>query len=83
MPRSSLKAVIWDMDGIIADTAQYHLKGWQIVFRKRGTNYTEEDFRHNTGKRSDTIVKSVLGEKIAQNDITKIIQEKEKEKIQQ
>ncbi len=74
---SDKKAVIWDMDGIIADTAQYHWKGWQIVFRKRGTNYTEEDFRRNTGKRSDTIVKSVLGEKIAQNDITKIIQEKD------
>ena len=77
MAKNKVKAVIWDMDGIIADTSQYHHKGWQIVFRKRGTNYTEEDFRRNTGKRSDTIVREVLGEKIPQNEITKIIQEKD------
>ena len=77
MAKNEVKAVIWDMDGIIADTAQYHHKGWQIVFRKRGTNYTEEDFRRNTGKRSDTIVREVFGEKIPQNEITEIIREKD------
>ncbi len=77
MAKNKVKAVIWDMDGIIADTSQYHHKGWQIVFRKRGTNYTEADFRRNTGKRSDTIIREVLGEKIPQNEITEIIQEKD------
>jgi len=71
------KAVIWDMDGVIADTAQYHLKGWQIVFRKRGANYTEEDYWRNTGKRSDGIIKSILGRKVAQGEIMAIIREKD------
>ena len=71
------KAVIWDMDGIIVDTAQYHLKGWQIVFGKRGVNYTEEDYRRNTGKRSDGIIKSILGREIAQGEIMAIIREKD------
>ena len=71
------KAVIWDMDGVIVDTAQYHHKGWQIVFRKRGANYTKEDFRRNTGKRSDAIIKSVLGEEISQGEIMAIIREKD------
>jgi len=74
---SSKKAVIWDMDGVIADTARYHLRGWQMVFRKRGANYTEEDFRRNTGMRSDSIIKSVLGEKIAQGEIIAITREKD------
>ncbi len=77
MNKNEVKAVIWDMDGIIADTAQYHLKGWQIVFGKRGVNYTEEDYRRNTGKRNDGIIKSVLGEKIAQNEIITIAREKD------
>ncbi len=77
MAENKMKAVIWDMDGIIADTSQYHHKGWQIVFRKRGINYTEADFRRNTGKRSDTIIREVLGEKIPQNEITELIQEKD------
>ena len=74
---SSEKAVIWDMDGIIVDSAQHHLKGWQIVFQKRGANYTEEDFWRNTGKRSDTIVKNILGEKISSDEIMDIIREKD------
>lgn len=77
MAKDEVKAVIWDMDGIIADTAQYHHNGWQIVFRKRGINYTKADFRRNTGKRSDTIIREVFGEKIPQNEITEIIQEKD------
>ncbi len=77
MAKNEVKAVIWDMDGIIADTSQYHFEGWQIVFGRKGVNYTKEDFRRNTGKRSDTIVREVLGENIPQNEITKIIQEKD------
>ncbi len=77
MTKDKVRAVIWDMDGIIADTSQYHHQGWQIVFRKRGTDYTKEDFRRNTGKRSDTIIRAVFGEKIPQDEITAIIQEKD------
>ena len=77
MVKNEVKAIIWDMDGVIADTAQYHLKGWQMVFPKRGVNYTEEDFRRNTGKRSDSIIRSVLGKKIAQGEIMAIIREKD------
>ncbi len=77
MAKNEVKAVIWDMDGVIADTAQYHLRGWQMVFRKRGVDYTEEDFRRNTGKRSDSIIRKVLGKKIAQDEIMAIIREKD------
>ena len=70
------KAVIWDMDGIIVDSAQYHLKAWQIIFRKKGVSYTEEDFWRNTGKRNDSIIRNVLGGKMTQNEIAAIIQEK-------
>jgi len=77
MAKNTVKAVIWDMDGIIADTSPYHQKGWQIVFRKRGTDYTEADFRRNTGKRSDIIVREVLGENMPQDEIAEIIQEKD------
>lgn len=77
MAKNEVKAVIWDMDGVIANTAQYHLKGWQVVFQKRGVNYTEEDFQCNTGKRSDSIIREVLGEKITQGEIMAIIREKD------
>ncbi len=65
------------MDGVIADTAPYHLKAWQEVLQKRGTNFTEEDFRHNFGCRNDTIIRNVLGKAVSQDEIDTIGKEKE------
>ncbi len=78
MSRSRAKAVIWDMDGVIADTAPYHLNAWQQVFRKRGVNFTEEDFRRNFGQRNDTIIRNTLGKETPQSEIDAIAREKER-----
>jgi len=78
MPRSKAKAVIWDMDGVIADTALYHFKAWQEVFQRRGVNFTQDDFRRNFGQRNDTIIRNTLGEQISQSEIDTIAREKEK-----
>jgi len=77
MPKSSTKTVIWDMDGVIADTAPYHLKAWQEVLQKRGINFTEEDFRHCFGQRNDTIIRNALGKEVSQEEIDTIAKEKE------
>jgi beta-phosphoglucomutase family hydrolase len=77
MPEIKAKAVIWDMDGVIADTAPYHFSAWQEVFWKREVNYTKEDFRHNFGLRNDAIIRNILGEQIAQSEIDSIAREKE------
>jgi len=77
MPRSSTKAVIWDMDGVIADTAPYHIKAWQEVLQKRGVNLTEDDFRHSFGQRNDTIIRNALGKEVSQEEIDTIAKEKE------
>ena len=77
MPGSSTKAVIWDMDGVIADTAPYHLKAWQEVFQKSGVNFTEEDFKHSFGQRNDTIIGKILGHEVSQEVINAISDEKE------
>ncbi len=78
MPKSETMAVIWDMDGVIADTAPYHLQAWQKVFQKRGVDFTTEDFRHNFGQRNDTIIRNTLGESIPQDEVAAIAREKEK-----
>ena len=72
------KAVIWDMDGVIAHTAPYHLAAWQEVFRKRGVDFTREDFQQYFGRRNDTIIKGTLGDGIPQEEIDAIVDEKEK-----
>jgi beta-phosphoglucomutase family hydrolase len=75
---SKAKAIIWDMDGVIVDTAPYHLKAWQEVFQKRGVAFTKEDFRRNFGQRNDTIILNTLGELTLQSEIDAIGREKER-----
>lgn len=77
MPSSKAKTVIWDMDGVIADTAPYHLEAWQEVFQKRGVTFVEEDFRRTFGQRNDTIIKSTMGEETPPDEIGAIAGEKE------
>jgi beta-phosphoglucomutase family hydrolase len=75
--KSRPKAVIWDMDGVIADTGPYHFKAWRKVFRERGVELTEEAFKKNFGKRNDTIIRNTLGDEIATAEIETISRDKE------
>ena len=49
-------AVIWDLDGVIADTAPFHFLAWQRVARDRGITFTEIDFKQTFGKRNPEII---------------------------
>ena len=71
------KAVIWDMDGVMVDSAPYHLKAWQEAFKKRGINFSQEDFRKTFGQRNDTIIRAILGREAGRREIEAIGREKE------
>jgi len=70
-------AVIWDMDGIIANTAPFHFQAWRETFRQKGIEFTEEDFKHSFGLRNDSIIRSIMGSKVSDEDIKTIAQGKE------
>lgn len=72
-----IAAVIWDMDGVLADTAPHHLLAWQETFAKRGINFTEADFKRGFGIRNDAIIKNTLGEQVTPDEIETIAREKE------
>jgi beta-phosphoglucomutase len=71
------KAVIWDMDGVIVDSAPCHKRAWQQVFQKRGVNFTDDDFSHNFGKRNDSIIMKILGQDTPKKEVHDVIIEKE------
>ena len=75
--RWSKKAVLWDMDGVIADSNSFHFAAWQETFAKRGVNFTKEDFTKLFGTRNDFIIRKVLGERLPEKDIGPIAQQKE------
>ncbi len=57
----SLRAVIWDLDGVIIDSAEEHRQAWQRLAQEEGIRFTDADFWATFGKRNDDIITIVWG----------------------
>jgi beta-phosphoglucomutase family hydrolase len=77
MTSNIIRAVLWDMDGVIADTADTHFKSWQYAFQQRGYIFSEEDFKHIFGQRNDAIIRRFLGDNLTQSEVDGIAKAKE------
>jgi len=77
MSENKFEAVLWDLDGVIADTGIYHFQAWQDVFGKRGATFTEEEFMQHFGRRHDTIIYDTLGRDISKQEFDAITEEKQ------
>ena len=77
MPDDGAKAVIWDMDGVIVDSALFHLEAWQEVLQRRGVNFAREVFKSSFGQRNEDIIGNALGGEVSQAEIDGIAKEKE------
>src|ERR1700680_4521708 len=53
---NTIQAVIWDLDGVIIDSADEHRRAWQRLARETGVTYTDADFWATFGKRNDDII---------------------------
>jgi beta-phosphoglucomutase family hydrolase len=71
------KAFLWDMDGVISDSGQFHFAAWQDTFGRRGVEFNHEDFAKLFGSRNDFIIREVMGERLAEDEVTAMVQEKE------
>jgi len=72
-----LEAVLWDMDGVIADTADYHYRAWQSIFKERGVEFSKADFMRYFGRRHDTIVRFALGDSLSPEEFQSISERKQ------
>lgn len=70
------KAVLWDLDGVLVDTADYHFRAWRRLFRELGRDLSEEDFRRTFGLRNDAILHTLLGE-LSQEEVVRLSRRKE------
>jgi beta-phosphoglucomutase len=77
MTRGNKAAVLWDMDGVIADTGFYHMRSWQETFHQTGITFTKTDFNRVFGMRSDEIIRSVLGKDFTLEKMQTIMELKE------
>ena len=71
------KGAIFDVDGVIVDTAHIHHKSWEIVFKKYGLKFTFKDFKSKIdGKPRAFGAKTILPE-ATDEEIKKICAEKQ------
>jgi beta-phosphoglucomutase family hydrolase len=79
MSKSHLEAAVWDLDGVIADTAEYHYLAWRDALRKRGVDFSKKDFMPLFGQRHDTIIKFALGDGLPKKELEAITEEKQRD----
>jgi beta-phosphoglucomutase family hydrolase len=55
-------AAIWDLDGVLVDTAELHFQAWRHTLKIYGITLTREYFRKIFGIRNEELLPPLLGE---------------------
>ena len=70
-------AVLWDMDGTLVDSEEYHWLSWRDIMSAEGLQITHEQFLATFGQRNDSILPRWLGERATADAIQRIGNAKE------
>jgi beta-phosphoglucomutase family hydrolase len=71
------RAVLWDVDGTLIDSAEYHYQTWRETLLREDYELTRADFMRSFGKRNDAVVRGFLGDDVRVSDIERISEAKE------
>lgn len=77
MSQSEVRAVLWDMDGVLVDSMDYHYEAWRLAMQREGRQLTHADFKRTFGQRNDTVLRDMLDPHISDADIARIADFKE------
>ena len=70
-------AVLWDMDGVLVDTGNFHFAAWKQTFEELGVAFDREDFRKTFGMNNAGILEWVYGRKPTPEEVSEISDRKE------
>jgi len=74
---SAGRAVLWDMDGTLIDSEEYHWIAWRHAMADEGVTITREQFLSSFGQRNDSILPRWLGTTATPQSMEKIANAKE------
>lgn len=60
VPKSMLRAAIFDMDGTLIDSNDLHAEAWNEIFRRFGVELPHERIRAQIGKGGDNLLPALL-----------------------
>jgi beta-phosphoglucomutase family hydrolase len=74
---SARRAVLWDMDGTLIDSEEYHWIAWRHTMAEESVTITHEQFLASFGQRNDSILPRWLGAAATPERIQNIANAKE------
>lgn len=66
------RAVLWDMDGTLLDSADYHWRAWRETLAVEGFELTRELFAESFGRRNDATLRAYFGEEFPLSEVDRI-----------
>jgi beta-phosphoglucomutase len=72
-----IRAFIFDLDGVITDTAEYHYRGWKRLADEEGIPFTREDNEHLRGvPRRESLMLIIKGREYPEEKILEMMERK-------
>jgi beta-phosphoglucomutase family hydrolase len=71
------RAILWDMDGVLVNTGEYHYAAWKKTFEELGVPFSEEQFRATFGMNNASILEMIYGKKPPSEQENQISERKE------
>lgn len=72
-----LRAVLWDWDGTLVDSGEYHWLAWREALAAEGYDLTFEGFVASFGQRNAGILRGYLGQDLSDSEVERICAVKE------
>lgn len=74
---TTLSGVIWDMDGVLVDTGEFHYQSWMDTLLNYGIPFSRETFNTTFGMNNESVLKLLMGDQYNHQTYTTISEQKE------
>jgi len=71
------RAVIWDVDGTLVDTAELHFAAWVRLAEEMGRPFSRDDFAATFGRRNPEIIRFLFRQEFSDAEVLEIGERKE------
>jgi len=73
----ALKGILWDMDGVLVDTGEFHFQSWLAVLPDYGIPYDHEAFERTFGMNNAGTLRALTGRDLPPEVVAEIAERKE------
>jgi beta-phosphoglucomutase len=70
-------AVLWDVDGVLIDSAEQHRHSWQLLAEENGLPYSDERFWATFGMRNADVIPALFGGHYPPDTLARLAERKE------